>query len=162
VKITLDTETDHYDDVVEVLNAAFGIEWEESEPRTPVGTTDGGAAVDGDDESAVILGGWNAKKLRLWCSWLRDDAKEIVRYLAANPPGVHFDDVREHMGKYWELPGPASGQVVGGCMSSGGHAAAGIPGVKGQPIDRDYSRRRYVVDPRIAEILADSLGPPTV
>jgi hypothetical protein len=159
VRITIDTDSDTYEGALKTLNAAYGV------ANASTSDLEGDDEVDGSSngragDSVVILGGWNAKKLRKWARWLRDDAAEVVRYLAAHAPEVSYDEVAAHLGAVKGLSEPVDGKVLGGAMSSGGHAANAIPGVKGQPIDRDHARRVYVIDPRVASVLAEELGRP--
>jgi hypothetical protein len=98
--------------------------------------------------------------LRKWASYLQDDAAEVVRYVAAHAPEISYDEVAEHLGKVKGLGGPVDDKVLGGAMSSGGHAANAISGVKGQPIDRDHARRMYVINKQVTQVLADALGAP--
>jgi len=159
VKITIDTDVDSYQNAVQTLNAAYAVgDDEDDQEREPGAPKPAGSAKNG---STVIVGGWNAKKLRKWASYLKDDAAEVVRYVAAHAPEVSFDDVAEHLGTAKGLGGPVDGKVLGGAMSSGGHAANVISGVKGQPIDRDHARRMYVINEQVAQVLADELGAPT-
>ncbi len=83
-----------------------------------------------------------------------------MRYVAANAPEVSYDDVAAHLGNVKGLGGPVDGKTLGGAMSSGGHAANAIAGVKGQPIDRDHARRMYVINEQVAAVLAEALGDP--
>lgn len=56
------------------------------------------------------------------------------------------------------LAGPVDGKMLGGTMSSGGHALKRVSGVKARPIDRDWSRRAYVIDERVAKVLVEVLA----
>lgn len=156
MRITIDTDIDQYDDSIRAVVAAYGFEMDDEDddgsPPAGNGTANG---------SAVLPGGWNDKKLRRWAKYLTDDAAEVVRYVAAHAPEVRYDEVARHLGAVKGLPGPVSGKVLGGAMSSGGHARNKLRGApKTQPIDRDHAQRSYVINERIAEILADELGEP--
>lgn len=159
MQITIDTATDEFEDAVRALYSAYGqsyddenleeVDWEEEPPA------------EAPANAQVLPGGWTYKRLKRWTDYLQPGASEIVRYVAANAPEIDFDDVAIHYAKYLGVKGPVSGRVVGGAMSSGGHALRQVgKGVKSQPIDRDWARRRYVIDERIAGILSELLGPP--
>lgn len=158
MRITIDTDSDTYEGALKTIKAAYGLTGDSTPDLDDdeIDTSDNGHTGD----SVVILGGWNAKKLRKWARWLRDDAAEVVRYVAAHAPEVSYDEVAAHLGKVKGLSEPVDGKVLGGAMSSGGHAANAISGVKGQPIDRDHARRVYVIDTRVASVLAEELGKP--
>lgn len=148
--ITIDTAIDDFETVLTTVNAAFGMTWEGDEE---VEAQPNGKA------SNVLAGGWTEKKLRKWAGYLRTDAQHVVRYVAAHAPEVPYDDVAEYLGKL-KGTAPVDGRALGGAMSSGGHALNWINGPKSQPFDRDHSRRLYVIDERVAAVLADELGSP--
>ena len=153
MKITIDTEQDEFDDALRAILAAYG--------QSPDDVAEHGDSVPPTDGSAVLPGGWTEKKLRQWAALLTVDAKEVVRYIAANAPEVSWDDAAAHLGAVKGEGGPVSGAVLGGAMSSGGHARKKIRGApKDQPIDRDHNQRMYIIDERIAAILSDELGQP--
>jgi hypothetical protein len=153
MKLTIDTEQDDFEDAVRAIFAAYG--------QPPVDVADHDEPAPPTNGSALLPGGWTEKKLRQWAALLTVDAKEVVRYVAANAPEVSWDDVAAHLGAVKGEVGPVSGAVLGGAMSSGGHARKKIRGApKDQPLDRDYNQRQYIIDARIAEILSDELGPP--
>lgn len=157
MQIIIDTDKDEFESAVGAVYAAFGeemFEWDEGDASaSPAPTIKNG--------SDVLPGGWTEKKLRKWANYLRPDAQEVVRYVAANAPEVDYDDVAEHLGEWKGEDGPIDGKFLGGVMSSGGHALNRIPGKpNGQPIDRDHGKRMYVIDERSAKILADVLGEP--
>ena len=154
MKVTIDTETDDFDSAVAAVYAAYGYTYEDagedaSDPATPSNT----------QGSTVLPGGWTEKKLRKWVSYLQPDAVEVVRYVATHGPEVGYDEVAKYLGAL-KGTGPVAGKALGGAMSSAGHAVKYIAGVKSQPIDRDHTRRLYVIDAKIAAILTDELGQP--
>lgn len=161
MRVSIDTELDEYDDAVRAVNAAYGYKMDGDE--SDYGEGGGSSPTTSSNGSTVLPGGWTEKKLRKWAGLLTEDAQEIVSYIAANPPEVSWDDVAKHLGAVKGLSGPVAGNVVGGAMSSGGHARKKLRGApKNQPLDRDYVQRVYAIDERIAAILADELGAPTV
>jgi hypothetical protein len=156
MQLTIDTERDTLETAITAVYAAFGA------PRptyiTQPDTDQINVAANG---SSVLPGNWTDKRLRKWAQNITENAAEVVRYVAANAPEVSFDDTAEHLGRYLQMDGPVDGKVLGGAMSSGGHALKQVgQAVKAQPFDRDGGRRMYIIDPRIAEILADELGAP--
>ncbi len=156
MRITLDTETDDVRTAIRTVYQAFGID-----PDEDADGESADASTPAANGSAILPGGWTDKKLRKWAGFLTEDASEVVRYVAANAPEVPFDDVAQHLGQVKGMSGPVSGSVLGGAMSSGGHARKKVRGAPGTvPLDRDYGLRAYVMDERIAEILADELGEP--
>lgn len=156
MKIIIDTTADDFDDAVRTLYTAFG--YDPDEENTDSGDVEQESATK-TQGSNVLPGGWTELKLRKWANLLTDDAQEIVRYVAEHAPEVGWDDVADHLGKVKGLGGPAAGNVIGGAMSSGGHARKKLRGApKTQPLDRDYGQRVYVMDERVATILADELG----
>lgn len=153
MKISIDTQTDDFASAVGAVHSAYGYESSDGD-KAPNGKVNGNG-------SAMYPGGWTDKKLRKWAGLLRPDAQEVVRYVAAHAPEVGWDAAAEHLGHWRGEGGPVDGKFLGGAMSSGGHALNRIPGKpKGQPIDRDYTRRMYVIDIGIAAILANALGEP--
>ncbi|MDO3687370.1 hypothetical protein [Micromonospora sp. C28ISP2-4] len=157
MRVTVDTDTDSFEQAVATVYAAYGkeFEWKGGEATTaPTQKVPHGSG------SSILPGGWTEKKLRKWASYLQEDAQHVVRYVAAHGPEVSYDDVQDFLGKLRGLTGPVDGKVLGGAMSSGGHALKYIPGVNSQPIDRDHARRLYVIDTRFATVLADELGVP--
>jgi len=160
MQLTIDTEIDSYESAIQTLQAAFGVVAGDDEEFESDDTGAGQPNGAPTNRSTVIVGGWNAKKLRKWASYLKDDAKEVVRYVAAHAPEVSYDEVAEHLGAFKGLGASVDGKTLGGTMSSGGHAANAIAGVKGQPIDRDHARRMYVINEQVAGVLAEALGDP--
>ena len=153
MKLTIDTEQDEFENAVRTVFAAYG--------HSPDDVADQHDSTPNTNGSAVLPGGWTERKLRQWATLLTDDAKEVVRYVAANAPEVSWDDVAAHLGAVKGEAGAVSGAVLGGAMSSGGHARKKLRGApKDQPLDRDYNQRLYIIDARIAEILTDELGDP--
>lgn len=153
--VSIDTDADEFEDAVRALYAAYGHKFGDR--------ADTDIATSASSNSATILpGGWSEKKLRKWAGLLNEGAQEIVRYIATNAPEVSFDDAAKHFGKFKGLRGPAAGNVVGGVMSSGGHALNRLRGApKDQPLDRNADRRVYLIDEQIAAILVDELGAPS-
>lgn len=157
MRIAIDTEADEFDDAVRAVHAAYGYTYEDEESED----NEDGAAGNPSNGSAILPGGWTEKKLRKWAKFLTEDAQEVIRYIAANAPEVHWDDAAAHLGAAKGLSGPVSGAELGGTMSSGGHARKRLRGAPtSQPLDRDHSERIYVIDERVAAILADELGQP--
>src|SRR5947207_13525316 len=153
MKVTIDTETDDFDSAVAAVHAAYGYAYEDTDED------ESGPVPPSTQGSTVLPGGWTAKKLRNWVSYLQPDAVEVVRYVAAHGPEVGYDEVAKYLGAL-KGTGPVAGKALGGAMSSAGHALKYIAGVKSQPIDRDHTRRLYVIDAKIAAILASELGQP--
>ncbi len=144
MKITIDTETDTFESSVEAVCGAYGQpkpwQWEDEDTKE---VSDNPAMVK-NGASNLLPGGWNEKKLRKWVSYLTANAQAVSLFVAQSAPEVSFEAV--------------AGKLLGGTMSSGGHALKHIAGVKSQPFDRDWSRGLYVIDARVAKILVDELS----
>lgn len=161
MKITIDTTVDDFDAVISAVHIAYGYASPHSADPADLEESDREGAGITDNCSTLLPGGWTEPKLRRWSQLLTEDAREIVRFVAAQAPEVDWDAVADHVGKFKGLDGPAEGKLIGGAMSSGGHARKKIRGApKSQPFDRDYGQRVYVIDSKIAKILADELGAP--
>jgi hypothetical protein len=154
VRISLDTTSDSFETALSAVYSAYGM--------SPVAhaAADGskGKAKTNGDASDVLPGGWNAKKLKKWSSYLTENAQALTLFVAQNAPEVDYDDAAAHLGEVMGLASPVDGKLLGGTMSSGGHALKHVAGVNGQPIDRDHARRRYVIDERVAEALVKALS----
>lgn len=153
MQLTIDTERDTFDIALKALLGAYGKGSEQSEcspaTETPLSTA--------NVQLGQMSGGWDERLLRRWALDLSSDAKEVVRFVAAQAPSVAYDDVAAHLSKV--IGKSVDGKYLGGVMSSGGFALRNVA-MKDQPIGRNHSRRRYEIDPRIASVLADELGPP--
>lgn len=153
MRISIDTSVDDFDAALAAVYSAYGHvhgdgtagQDEESEAPLKVGS------------STLLPGGWTEKKLKKWASHLTDNAQVVSLFVAQNAPEVTFEAAAEILGKHLGLPGPADGKVLGGSMSSGGHATKKIAGVTSQPFDRNWSRGLYVIDERVAKVLIDAL-----
>jgi hypothetical protein len=156
VRITIDTETDDFHAAVEAVYAAFGEEmdweWEQEEDESETGR-DAAART----ASSVLSGGWTEKKLAKWASYLKPNARALTLYIAQNAPEVDFDKAAAELGRILKIGQPVEGKLLGGTMSSGGHALKHVAGVKTQPMDRDWGRRAYVMDEKVAETLVKVL-----
>jgi hypothetical protein len=102
-------------------------------------------------------GGWTEPLLRRWARMLADDAQEVIRYMAAHAPEVSVADIALHLGLSKGLGGPCGKHVLGGVMCSAGANRKKLRVAK-LPFEFDARRRRYLIDPQIAGILADELG----
>jgi len=158
MKITIDTETDTFESSVEAVCGAYGQpkpwQWEDEDTKE---VSDNPAMVK-NGASNLLPGGWNEKKLRKWVSYLTANAQAVSLFVAQSAPEVSFEAVAAHLGDHMGLTEPVDGKLLGGTMSSGGHALKHIAGVKSQPFDRDWSRGLYVIDARVAKILVDELS----
>lgn len=154
MRISIDTAVDDFDAALAAVYSAYGqVQFDETtgkddESKTPANKV---------GSSTMLPGGWTEKKLKKWASYLTENAQVVSLFVAQNAPEVSFEAAAKHLGEYMGLSGPADGKVLGGSMSSGGHAANKIAGVTSQPFDRDWSRGLYVIDERVAKVLIDAL-----
>jgi hypothetical protein len=153
MKISFDTETDNYEDAVATLQAAFGISRPSSQAKPSTVSPPGAeGARDG-------RGFWNRERLEMFARWLAPGAAEAVRYIAAHAPTTPVDDAIEYMGRHLGQQ-DFSGQQMGGLMSSVGFSWKGVPDAEEPPLETDYRRRVYRMDPGVAAMLREIMGAP--
>jgi hypothetical protein len=155
MRISIDTAVDDFDTALAAVYSAYGqVHFDETAGEDDESETPAKKA----GSSTMLPGGWNEKRLRKWASHLTENAQVVSLFVAQNAPEVSFEAAARHLGEYMGLSGPADGKVLGGSMSSGGHALNKIAGVTSQPFDRDWSRGLYVIDERVAKVLIDALA----
>jgi hypothetical protein len=153
MKISIDTETDTYEDSIAALRAAFGVAVEEYEDEEEW-VDDEETEAEGDDD--YLPGKWTQRKLRRFVREITDDSAVAVRFMAEHAPSVPIDDVLEFMGEHTGIK-DFSGKHMGGRMSSVGFSQNGMPGVTSKIYDTDYKNRNYRMNKEIAEALIEAL-----
>lgn len=104
------------------------------------GTMDGDTITDGTEP-------WSRDELaRLW-SGIRPEARVILAELTNRPDGYSFNELQESL--------HLEGLIVGGQLSSVGHAKRRLYPRKPDPVRRDYSRRMYYMEPEVADAIRE-------
>lgn len=157
MRISIDTDSDSYENALATVKSAFGVtdeaEWEYEE-------------VDEENESPAATpddfypGNYTRKRLKKFAEFLAEDAAEAVRYIASHAPTVSIDDTISYMGQHLGIAG-FGGQHMGGRMASVGFAVNSLSGVKEAPYSTDYKNRLYRMDERTAKVLLEYLGQPS-
>src|SRR5690625_1856970 len=151
MKISIDTETDTFDEAINAVYAAYG--------QVPAPTTDDEAATNPEEESNGYLPGmWTRRRLRKMVEWLGDsDAAESVRYIAHNATAVSIDVVIAHMAEYTGQDN-FDGKAIGGRMASVGFGRNRIGGGVGPLYETDYNNRMYRMDKNLAAVLLEEMA----
>lgn len=157
MKLSIDTDSDSFDDAVRAVHAAYGV------PYGGEGSSDGDEDVDegfvggGGAGEDFYPGRWTRKRIRKLAQWVHGgNADDALRYIADNAPAVDLDEVFSHMAEVTGIDG-FNGKHMGGRMSSVGFARNSIGGKVGPVYDTDYGHRKYRMDERLAEVLLEEL-----
>lgn len=145
--ITFDTGRDTYETALAQLKAVYGIAQLDKQ----------GSEEPGVEENSQNF--WDFETLQAWTQRLTDTAAEAVRYAAAHGSAVPMDKVIEHMRNYLGEEN-FTGQQMGGRMASLGFASKAV-GAAESPMQTDYWERVYRMDPDIASMLREIMGPPS-
>jgi hypothetical protein len=149
MRVTFDTEVDRYDTVLAVVHAAYAAEAADSVPQPD--------AVPAPEEPPADEG-WTRERLTEFAGALAPDAAEAVRYIAAHAPAVSQDVTIAHLAAHTGIDG-FNGQQMGGRMASVGFTCRRMR-MKVPPLHLDKRTREYRMDPDVAAVLGELLGPP--
>jgi hypothetical protein len=97
-------------------------------------------------ESADTDGEWTPELADRLIERITEKARMALWHIAANAPEISFEELQKEM--------RMGGISIGGVLASFGFAKnAGLP----RPFRVDRERRRYIVEPRVAEIMIDAI-----
>jgi hypothetical protein len=144
VRLTIDTETDTYEQAVAAVQAAYGLR-----PVVPVTWPDAPAADPrpgpqdlADDD---LAGGWTDQMLFRLIAALMSGARAVLRRITELGGAASYDEVQQHFACHPTNPIPLS--RIGGTLTSIKAVQGRVgPDGAGPLLQRDERARRYCID----------------
>ncbi|MEU6594098.1 hypothetical protein ABZ923_33640 [Streptomyces sp. NPDC046881] len=142
MRLTIDTETDTYEQALAVVQAAYGMrpvtpdEWSEAPDPRP------GPQDLADDD---LADGWTGRLLFQLIAALMPGARAVLRRITELGGTASYDDVQEHFAHHLTHPIPIS--RIGGSLTSVKAVQGRVgPDGAGPLLQRDERARRYRID----------------
>ncbi|MGW3654004.1 hypothetical protein [Streptomyces sp. NPDC000878] len=139
VRLTIDTETDTYEQAIAAVQAAYGLR-----PGAPAAWPDA-PAVDPRPGPQDLADGWTDQMLFQLIAALMPGARAVLRRITELGGTASYDDVQQHFAHHSTHPIPIS--RIGGSLTSVKAVQGRVgPDDAGPLLQRDERARRYRID----------------
>ncbi|MGW3683360.1 hypothetical protein [Streptomyces prasinus] len=149
MQLTIDTETDTYEQAMAAVQAAYGLRpavpgtW----PAAPAAEPRPGPQDLADDD---LGNGWTDRLLFSVIASLTPKARAVLRHITGRNGTAAYDDVQQHFASHPTHPIPLN--QIGGTLTSLAAVQRRIgPTGTNQLLQRDEHTRRYRIDPVLVE-----------
>lgn len=142
MRLTIDTETDTYEQATAAVQAAYGMQ-----PVTPADWPEAPDPRPGPQDLAAddLADGWSEQLLFQMITALMPGARTVLRRITDLGGVASYDDVQQHFAKHPVTPIPPS--RIGGTLTSIKAVQRCVgPDRAGPLLQRDERARRYRVD----------------
>lgn len=142
MRLTIDTETDTYEQALAAVQAAYGLQ-----PATPPDWPEAPDPRPGPQDlaDADLADGWSEQSLFQLITALMPGAREVLRRITDLGGTASYDDVQQHFAHHPTHPIPLS--RIGGTLTSVKAVQRRVgPDGAGPLLQRDERARRYRID----------------